>query len=489
MVRRTSLGLALVIGAIAAGGTATAIPQIRICQPPQAAYDGWTASFVAGCMDRSGRFAGGSQIMHLVPHKGSLYAANGYWLDNHNVWYGGTSQNIGWGQVLRLAAPSEPWSIDFELGPRYLRTELLKSVTVTQDSNGRPLPAPETMLIAAAYDGTGTSGVSLFVRNDQTGAWSRSRIINGNTGRNGEDNSVRAASVYRDRVTGREQLFVSVGVLGLYTGQYDASQRTFAWSSAPEFGPTPTRTLAIVEANDSLFFAAGAQIFRRVDGASPRWLPVVDLSGDVDAATGRAMFQSIGGIRGLSAIQGPVAGKQSLIFVWNRGSNSQGCIFRLDPKPDGSYTRVLETCLSELISQHLDGARVLYAFGAYSAFTPLTDPATGAPSHLIGLETFLSGAASKPLTAHNQRTIYGGAYAGALYAMRDARAHWRIGDVNGRYQPGQPELVSVYTAALSPFAGTEGRTIYLGGYDPNHYPSTDTGWVYATDLARLFAGP
>ena len=71
---------------------------------------------------RNGRLAGGSQVIHLVPHKGRLYAANGYWLDNHNVWYGGTSQNIGWGQVLRLAAPSEPWSIDFELGPRYLRT-------------------------------------------------------------------------------------------------------------------------------------------------------------------------------------------------------------------------------------------------------------------------------------------------------------------------------------------------------------------------------
>ena len=68
---------------------------------------------------------------------------------------------------------------------------------------------------------------------------------------------------------------------------------------------------------------------------------------------------------------------------------------------------------------------------------------------------------------------------------RDARGRWRIGDVNGRYQPGQPELEAVYTAALSPFPGTA-QTIYLGGYDPNRYPSTDTAWVYATDLARLF---
>ncbi|MBV8408372.1 MAG: hypothetical protein JOY64_12120 [Alphaproteobacteria bacterium] len=489
MARRASLGLALLIGAIAGGGAETAIAQSRACEPTQAARDGWTASFVAGCRDRGGRFAGGSQIIHLVPHKGSLYAANGYWMDNHNVWYGGSNPNFGWSQVLRLSAPSEPWSVDFELGPRHLRTELLKSVTVTQDSSGRPLPAPETLLIAATYDGSGAGGVGLFVRNDQTGAWTRSNIISGNTGRNGEDNSVRAAAVYRDRVTGREQLFVSVGVLGLFTGQYDATHHTFVWSSAPEFGPTATRTLAIVETNDGLFFAAGAQIFRRVDGPSPRWMPVADLSGEVDASTNRATFQSIGGIRGLSAIQGPVAGKQSLIFVWNRGSNSQGCIFRLDPQPTGSYTRLIETCLSELISRHLDGARVHYAFGAYSEFTPLTDPATGTPWHLIGLETFLTGAASLPLTARNQRTANGGFYAGALYAMRDPLAHWRIGDANGRYRPGQPELVAIYTAALSPFAAAARRTIYLGGYDPNHHPSTDTGWVYATDLARLFATP
>jgi hypothetical protein len=485
MMHAARHSLAVVAGTVVAFTVAAAAAQSRPCEPPQAARDGWTASFVSGCRDRSGRFAGGSQIIHLVPHKGSLYAANGYWMDNHNVWYGGTNPGAGWGQVLRLAAPGEPWSIDFELGPRHLRTELLKSVTVTQDFEGRALPAPETLLIAATYDGSGAGGVGLFVRNDQAGTWTRSKIIGGNTGRNGEDNSVRAAAVYRDRATGRERLFVSVGVLGLFAGQYDPARHSFVWSATSETGPTATRTLAIVEANDSLFFAAGTHVFRRIDGALPRWVPVADMSGDVDAATTRSTFSGIGGIRGLTAITGPVAGKQSLIFVWNRGSNSQGCIFRLDPQPDGAYARVLETCLSELVARHLEGARVSYAFGAYSEFTPLMDPATNAPWHLIGLEAFLSGAASLPLTARNQRTANGGFYAGALYALRDARGRWRIGDVNGHYQPGQPELEAVYTAALSPFPGT-GQSIYLGGYDPNRNPSTDTAWIYTTDLARLF---
>jgi hypothetical protein len=37
----------------------------------------WTRSYDAGYTDRSGAYAGGSEIMHLVPHKGKLYAAKG----------------------------------------------------------------------------------------------------------------------------------------------------------------------------------------------------------------------------------------------------------------------------------------------------------------------------------------------------------------------------------------------------------------------------
>ena len=39
----------------------------------------------------------------------------------------------------------------------------------------------------------------------------------------------------------------------------------------------------------------------------------------------------------------------------------------------------------------------------------------------------------------------------------------------------------------SPFAQPGRQTVYLGGYDPDDYPSSDTAWVYSTDLANLFA--
>ena len=452
--------------------------------------EGWNASFIAGCTDRNGKFIGGSQIIHLVPHKGSLYAANGYWQDKRNIWYGGKDPSSGWAQVLRLSGPNEPWVVDLDMGPQHLRPELLKSVTFTLDAEGRPLPAPDTVLVAATYDGPGNRGISFFVRNDETGSWTKTKIISSDTGVRGENNSVRAATVYRDRVTGREKLFVSVGVLGIYVGSYDPSRPgKINWNSAPEYGPTRTRILSIIEANDSLFFSEGTRIFRRVDGPIPRYVEVADMSAEANTETSRDTLQSIGGIRGLSAIAGPVPGKQSLIFLWNAGTRSQGCVFRLDPQPDGSYSRVREICLAGQISEHLGGAPIPYLLGAYNNFLPVIDPKSKALLHLIGLEAFIPASPQERtyqhLTAHNQRNEKGGFYAGAMYALRDAQGHWRVGEVNGRYQHGQPELVSVYTYTLSPFSEPGRQTIYLGGYDCDFFPSSDTSWVFSTDLANL----
>jgi poly(A) polymerase len=466
--------------------------QTSPCQPRQPAREGWSASFIAGCTDGNGVYAGGSQVMHLIAHKGQLYAANGYWMDRHSIWYGGKDARFGWGQVLRLTRPDQPWTVDLQLGPRHLRTELLKSVTFTLDVQGHRLAQPDTLLIAATYDGSGKFGVNAFIRDDQTGAWTRSPIVKGDTGRSGEDNSVRAAAVFRDRVTGQEHLFVSVGVVGIFTGQYDPSAPgRIVWSAKPEFGPTSgTRILSIVEANGSLFFSEGTKIFRRIDGPAPRYEPVADFSDQADPNTGRKQFSGIGGIRALSPIPGPVAGRQSLLFMWNPGKTSKGCVYRLDPRPDGTYAQVLETCLATLAGQYI-GTPVPYTAGAYNSFMPLLDDRTGDVSYLIGLESFIPvsprGLPFQPLTAHNQRNGNGGMYAGGMFALRDSHGLWRVGEVNGRFAPGQPELVSVYTYAMSPFGGADSQTIYFGGYDPDEFASTDTAWIYSTGVATLFA--
>ena len=464
-------------------------PPQAVCLPPQAAEAGWSASFVASCIDRNGRFAGGSQIIHLVAHKGQLYAANGYWMDMRNPIYGRDRSPSAWSQVLRLAGADEPWTVDLELGPRHLRTELLKSVTFTQDAQGRALAAPDNLLIAATYNGAG-QGVDVFVRDDDAGAWTRTRVIEGDTGLRGENNSVRAAAVYRDRVTGREQLLISVGIVGIFAGHYDPTvPGRLRWSATPEFRSAETRILAMTEANDSLFVSDGKKVYRRIDGAAPTYRVIADMSDEADPNTDRATFQSIGGIRGLSAIDGPVAGRKSLMFLWTSGKNSQGCVMRLDPRPDGSYAKVREVCLARLISQYLGGTPIPYVEGAYSNILELRDPGSGEVYHVLGLEAFIpaspAGRPSLYLTAANLRGDRGGFYAGALYALRDGHGRWRLGEVSGRFQPGRRELVSVYTYAMSPFGGDDAQNLYVGGYDPNNFPSTDTAWVYRISLGEL----
>jgi hypothetical protein len=61
--------------------------------------------------------------------------------------------------------------------------------------------------------------------------------------------------------------------------------------------------------------------------------------------------------------------------------------------------------------------------------------------------------------------------------------------VNGKFQPGMTELVSTYTYALSPFGGQDAGRILLGGYDCNDHPSTNTAWVYQTEVENLLRRP
>ena len=107
--------------------------------------------------------------MHLVPHKGQLYAANGYWEDKRNVIYGGKSPAGPWAQVLRLAGPEEAWQLDLELGQRHLRVRIAQIADsyLTQDAQGHALPAPESVLLAATFDSRG-SGIDVFTRDDDS---------------------------------------------------------------------------------------------------------------------------------------------------------------------------------------------------------------------------------------------------------------------------------------------------------------------------------
>jgi hypothetical protein len=471
-----SLGLSL-------GMLSLAAPAADRCSTPGATVPGevlapgWERSYWSGCRDDAGKLAGGSEVLHLVPHKGKLYAAVGYWMDPRNPIYGGSPVDGKWAQVLRLDGPTARWQVDLDM-PLHLRAEILHSATFTTDGNGRPLPAPVNLLLASTFQNDGNGGISLFTRDDATGAWTKSKIIDGTTGKKGEDNSVRALRVHRDKVTGVDRLFVSIGLLGIFSGVYDPAQPgKIRWDARSESGPLTMRSLAIVEANGALFFSSDRSVYRRVDGPQPRF----EKAWQIDDTVGGSTFSPVGGIRGLTAIANPAGPGQSLILVFAPGNRSRSCVLRFDPTASGGYARTDETCLDGVIQRYLNGNPVPYVLAGYNELLPVADPATNETKYVIGMSEWVVGHAVRTTQGKGKD---GGYYSGALYAVRDAGGRYAMHEVNGRIAPSNPDLVATRAYTLSPFAEDGGRTIYFGGYDCNFVSSSDTAWIFRTSLAN-----
>jgi hypothetical protein len=439
----------------------------------------WQRSYEAGTADTAGHYLGGATIMHLVSHQGRLFAANSYWCDSRNIRYGGSDSKTGWAQILRLDHSGGSWVVDFELGQQYLRPEILKSVTFRTDGAGNTLPNPVNLLLAGAFSPSPKRiQVSLFTREETTGKWTQSTVYSGEK-KQGERYSVRAMCVHRDKVTGADRLFLTIGTLGIFSGVYDETAAgKVKWSPESESGTVETRPLAIIEADGDLLFSAGRKIYRRTDGNHPSYQVVEDMS-DLYPEVIR---DPLGGIRGLTAIPNPTGdGKnkgESLIFaMW--GEKSRGEIYRLDPKEDGTFVRTREVRLADLMSQYLSGNTVRMAGAAYSGFHAVTDPVTGETLHLIGFESWIDGHRF-PIWGGNDT---GGFYAGAVTAIRDTKGHYRLKEVNGRVTSSKPPLVAVYCFALSPFEIDHAPVIYFGGFDANGKPAHNLAWIFTAHLA------
>jgi hypothetical protein len=175
----------------------------------------------------------------------------------------------------------------------------------------------------------------------------------------------------------------------------------------------------------------------------------------------------------------PVFFGQSLILVWAPGRRSKACIFWLDPDGQDGYKRVQETCLDSLISHDLGGIAVHFVLAGYNNLLSVVDPSTGEVVQLIGLEAWIGHGRQHPTT---QGKSNGGFYAGALFAIRDAKGGYRLSEVNGRIRPSNPPLVATRAYALSPLAGEDRKVVYFGGYDCNFVRCSDTAWIFKTTL-------
>tara|TARA_Y100000385_G_C13103970_1_gene646264 strand:- start:3780 stop:5480 length:1701 start_codon:yes stop_codon:yes gene_type:complete len=422
----------------------------------------WQQSFTAGSTV-GGKLLGGSEVLQIVQHKGALYATVGYWEDGNNVWYGG-SNNSAWGYILKLGSAMGTWQQDHALGGNNLRPEIIKSVVFTKDGQGNSLATPDTVLIAAAYSPNFiTSGVfvNVFVRNDATSLWDK-KLIHQGTFPAGENYSVRDMEVFTDPITGKENIYISIGTKGIFTGTYKASvPGKIVWDATPEMSAVSIRPLGIATANDSLYFSSGNKLYQRKNGNSPSYVVAHDFS---DLSTN--INSAVGGIRGLTTIDNPSGPGDALLLMWCPDGQSKGIIYRLEPNGSGGFTRVLETTVATLVQNYLSGSTANYVLGAYNEFYEYFNPLTNQTEHLVGFEATISGGG---------HPLWQGYYKGALFAKRDASANYIVEEVDGPIGTNDSALVATRCYVSSPFGNNE---LYFGGFDPNGKRATNKAWIY-----------
>tara|TARA_B100000953_G_scaffold272452_1_gene243934 strand:+ start:27 stop:1718 length:1692 start_codon:yes stop_codon:yes gene_type:complete len=432
----------------------------------------WEQSFSAGGFDVNGLFMGGSEVLHLVPHKNKLFASIGYWQDENNVWYGGSDLSIGWSQIICLENEDDSWKVDFDLGYNYLRPEILKQVIFTKDYSGISLDVPDTLLIVGAYSPNyilGTAASKIFIRDDVDGSWDQILVYEGDFS-SGESYSMRDIEIYTDQVTGIENLIISVGTQGIFSGKYNPNvDGKIEIGLIPEIGPLGIRPLGITIANNHLYFSSGNKIFKRNDGYDPSYEVVHnfnDLSSYINSA--------VGGIRGLSTIPNPSGSDESMLLMWCPDGQSKGTIFRLDPVESQEFDRVYETKISLLVEDYLIGETVDYLLGAYNEFYLFTDPTTNIDYNIIGIESLLQ---------ENIYPSWNGFYSGGIIVLRDNNGQYILQEINGSIDFDDNPLVSVRCYVESPFENES--SMYFGGFDPNGHTSTNNAWVYKRTWSTL----
>jgi len=425
----------------------------------------WSNSFTAGNYDSSGELLGGSEVLQLIGHKEMLFASVGYWEDANNVWYGGSNSNIGWGQINRLDNPLASWQEDFFLGSSYLRPEILKQIIFTQDQFGNSLSSPDTVLICAGYSPnfiTNEATVKSFVRNDVSGTWGESQIVQGSLP-GGENYSIRDIEMHVDQQTGLEYVFATVGTQGIYKGKYNPTNPgKIDWISIAEFGPLSIRSLGIEVANGALYFSSGSKLYRRIDGISPSYVIDHDFSD-----LGAIINSAVGGIRGLTKIDNPSGMDDAFLLMWCPDGQSSGVVYRLEPNGVEGFNRIYETKLSVLVESFLPDASANYVLGAYNEFYKYIDPLSSDTIHLVGFEANISGGG---------HPTWNGYYKGGLFAKRDPNGEYSLEEINGTIGTNEPALVANRCYVSSPFLNED--ALYFGGFDPNSNTSTNMAWVY-----------
>jgi len=408
-------------------------------------------SMQAGVRDANGRLIAGTEIMHLVPHKGRLYASTSLWMEKDRSVPKAC-------QVLVLDSPKGQWRVEHQFTTNNLRYGSLREVTFATDDRGHAI-TPVSLLLAAPDVKRGP--VEVFCREDATGEWSASVLGTGTA-----PATTRSIGLHRDKVTGIDRIFAGNRPLGVISGVYDpAAPGRIRWDKSAEVEtPVGERVMGFCDCNGILYCATSRHIFRRTDGAAPAWKEVYFCEKEIAPV----------GIRGLTAVPKPGGNSEVLWFVALRK------VRRLDPA--AGFKETIELDMPVFLTEKL-GLPVVGALSAYNDLMPYVMPGTGETLWLFGFECSHPGAVlnSHPrIKARVQmkdppRTRFTG---NGRYCIRHAKGANITYEVAEITDPREPQLVAPRTITVSPFPEDRGKALYFGGYDCNGVPSHNTAWIY-----------
>jgi len=465
----------------------------------------WQPSLLFGA-DAVGMKAGAkvtaTETMHLVAHKGKLFASFGKWMSPEFQAKDFKNMNNFIG---RLDSADGAWVVDMQsqgTSNFAARFACLKSIAWTRDLHGKDLSAPVGQLVMCY--GLGEHGNRMmFRRDDDDNApgtqyrWEEANFTGKHVDKSGGSDKARAVVLHRDSVTGIDRIFVLQGNSGAVSGVFDPSSKSpgkVVWDQAPESlqlaggaKTLPFRPLAMVEANGKLYMSSAGWILQRVDGPKPVWKVVVDVT---SFRTDGKLHEAVGGIRGLTAVPTPGRPGSSILFCWNPNSESRSWILRIDPAEDGESMKppVEETAITKLAQQYLGVKELSYTLAAYNDM--LETRLGPSACNLIGFQVCAYGAGMARVTMDPHQTKpKHGFWAGGGFAIRKGPGEYEVMEVGGpRASPKQvkPVLTAVRCYANSPFPEEPG-VVYFGGYDCNSFPSQHTAWIYKGKLEVPFA--
>ncbi len=464
MSRRTLLGVGSAIA------LALLANHARDADAKAAETAGWTTAYRPGAVDAKGRRLGGTEVRALVPFAGKLYAGLGYWMDSDKGDPGA--------QVLALGGADEPWRVDLQLdevlpsGPRagtrrYSTIGALDALTLTTDGTGARLPAPVRLLAAGPWSRAPRTDV--FVRGERSG-WERTTLglARGN---------VRSLTQHVDRQTGVSRAFAGAAPLGIFSATYDPAAQRLVWSTAPEAWFTSGdrddapaedwRVMSFTEWRGLLFATVGPCVYVRQDGPSPAWEQVYRATFPPDIN-----MKGNGGLRGLTTIKNP-AGPGEVLLVTAGGPTAR--VLRIDPAH--AFAELVDQDVVALLSSAWH-APVGGALLAYNEMTPVSDPRTGEPVLLLGLQAWMGPQVSTP------SPTWWRYHASATYLVRHADGRYEVRAMEDPTVAPLPR-VAVRTMAIAPFAP---GVLYAGGFDANAHPVHDTAWAFRAPLATVL-GP